>query len=459
MPTTSGIAPGETLDNRSLYRTLVRLAIPIMLNNLLQMLLNLADTFFLGRIGAAAMSAPSISFTLIFFLVVFGMSFAMAGTTLIAQSTGRGDHERADFYLGQTTTVLIGMSIVIAVLGVTLGRQILLLMRVPEDAFAYTQQYLTIIFAGMPFMFLVFVLRSALQGIGNSVTPLIVQAVAIGLNLILDPLVIFGIGPFPRLEVAGAAYATVFSRGVASVIALVILVRGKRGVRLRLRYMKPEWSAVRRLAAIGLPASIGQSVSALGFTVLQGVVNTFGTAVVAAFGVGNRIVGLFNMPAIGFSQATTSLVGQRLGAKRKDQAVTVVKQSVATVAVFITASMLLTFFFGADVVRFFVDDPDVMAYGATMFRIISMSVVLFALFTVAVGAFQGGGDTKPVMFLNISRLWVLRVPLAYAFAIALSMGPDGIWWAMFISNLVTAVVGFLVLSRGRWLTRIDPDTI
>lgn len=442
-----------------LYRSLIRLAIPIMLTNLLQMLLNLADAFYLGKLGAAAVSAPTISFNLIFFLVVFGMSFGMAGTTLIAQSKGKGDRERVDFYLGQTTTILLAMSVVIGAIGVTLGEPILRLMQVPDDAFGYTLTYMTIIFAGMPVMFLSFILRSALQGVGNSVTPLVVQGIAIGLNLILDPLIIFGIGPFPRLEVAGAALATVFSRAVAGSIAIAILVRGRRGLQLRLRNMKPDLHAVRRIASIGLPASIGQGLSSFGFTVLQGVVNTFGTAVVAAFGVGNRIVGLFNMPAIGFSQATTSLVGQQLGAKRKDRAVTVVKQSVASVAVFITVGMTLTFFFGSDFVRFFVADPEVIRYGATMFRVISMSVVLFALFTVAVGAFQGGGDTRPVMFLNIGRLWGLRLPLAYLLAVVAGRGPDGIWWAMFVSNLVTALVGFAVLRRGRWLSRIDPDTL
>lgn len=430
-----------------------------MLNNLLQMLLNLADAFYLGKLGAAAVSAPTISFNLIFFLVVFGMSFGMAGTTLIAQSKGKGDRERADFYLGQTTTVLMSMSVVIAIVGVTLGGSILRLMQVPEDAFEFTRQYMTIIFAGMPVMFLVFILRSALQGVGNSVTPLIVQSIAIGLNLILDPLVIFGIGPFPRLGVAGAAYATVFSRGIAGIVAVSILIRGRRGIRLQLRHMKPDWHAIKRLASIGLPASIGQGLSAFGFTVLQGVVNTFGTAVVAAFGIGNRIVGLFNMPALGFSQATTALVGQRLGAKRKDQAVTVVKQSVITIAIFIVSGMTLTFFFGSSFIRFFVSDPEVVQHGATMFRIISMSVVLFALFTVTIGAFQGGGDTKPVMFLNIGRLWGLRLPVAYLLAIVLNWGPDGIWWSIFFSNLVTATAGFLVLRRGRWLSKINPDAI
>jgi len=445
--------------NRELYRALVTLAVPIMLNNLLQMLYNLVDAWFLGRIGAAAVSAPTISFSLIFFLVVFGLAFSMAGTTLIAQSKGRGDMERANFYAGQTTTMLVVMSFVISGLGLLFTPTLLRVMQVPAEAFEYTRQYMTIIFAGMPLMFVSFLLRAVLQGVGDSMTPLIVQVITILLNVVLDPILIFGWGPIPAMEVAGAAYATVFARFVAAVVSAWFLIRGKNGIRLTVANMKPDWTAMRRIADIGLPSAIGHAVPAFGFTALQDIVNSLGTSVVAAFGVGNRIVSLFNMPAIGFSQATTSIVGQRLGAGRKDLAVTAVKQSILTVFVFIVAGMTLAFFFGASFVRFFVDDPEVIAYGEELFRILSPSVVIFAMFTVATGAFQGGGDTKPVMVLNIARLWGLRVPLAYLLALTLAWGPSGIWWSMFASNLVIATIGFFWLSRGRWLHKIDPATL
>jgi putative MATE family efflux protein len=327
------------------------------------MLYNLVDAWFLGRIGAAAVSAPTISFTLIFFLVIFGIAFSMAGTTLIAQSKGRGDMERANFYAGQVTTLLVAMSIVISAVGLIATPTLLRVMQVPAEAFEYTRQYMTIIFAAMPFMFVSFLLRAVLQGVGDSMTPLIVQIITIGLNVVLDPILIFGWGPFPAMEVAGAAYATVFARLVAAAVSAWILIKGRRGIRLQLRNMKPDREAIRRLTDIGLPSAIGQAVPAFGFTVLQSIVNSLGTSVVAAFGIGNRIVSLFNMPAIGFSQATTSVVGQRLGAGRKDQAVTAVKQSVLTVFVFIATGMTLAFFFGASFVRFFVDDPNVIACG------------------------------------------------------------------------------------------------
>ena len=446
-------------SDKELFRILIKLAVPIMLANMLQTMYNLADAFFLGRIGREAVSAPSISFTLIWFTVVFGMGMTIAGTTLISQSKGKGDQEKIDFYLGQMTVFLLFLSFVIMAVGLIFARPLLALLQVPADAYDLTYQYMTIIFAGMPFMFMSFVLQSAMQGLGDSVTPLLIKLGSVVFNIALDPILIFGLFGFPRLEVAGAAIATVIAQALASLAAVVIIVRGKRGMKLRVKNLCPDWSAIKRILQIGLPASIGQGFSAFGFTVLQGVVNGFGTAVIAAFGIGNRIIGLFNMPGIGFARATATLVGQSIGGKRPDLAKKVVRQSVITMSIFISISMTFTFFWGNSFMRFFVDDPEVIAHGALMFRIVSASVVLFTLFTVVMGAFEGGGDTKPVMFLNVFRLWGLRVPVAFGLAIVIGMGPVGIWIAMFVSNFVTAGIGFVVLSRGHWLTKMNPDEL
>lgn len=452
--------PASEIENpRELYSTLLRLATPIMLANLFQMFYNLADAFFLGRVGREAVSAVAISFNIVMLIVVVGAGLATAGQTLISQSKGRGDQEKVDFYLGQMTTSLLGFSVIISAGGAIIIPALLSLLQVPADAFPETQQYLRIIFAGLPLMFLFFVMQAAMQGIGDSMTPLLIQAATIILNITLDPLLIFGVGPFPRMEVAGAAVATVISRSAGSAVALAILLRGNRGIRLHARHLVPRAHAVRLFFRIGAPVSVGQGLSGMGFVVLQGIVNGFGTAVIAAFGVGTRIIGLFNMPAIGFSRATASLVGQSIGAGRHEQARRVLRQSVLTILVFISAGMAVTFFFGNSVVRFFVDDPAVIAVGAQMFRIISISVVPFAMLTVANGAFQGGGYTRPVMFLNIARLWGLRVPAAYLLAVVLAAGPVGIWVSMVISNVVIAAAGFWILSKGRWLTALDQSAL
>ncbi|MDA3940527.1 MAG: MATE family efflux transporter [Spirochaetia bacterium] len=430
-----------------------------MLGNFLQMLYNLADSYFLGKIGKEAISAPSISMNLIFFLIIFAFGFSSAGTTLISQSMGKGDKRKTDFYLGQMTVLLLVVASIISILGIIFTDNILHLMQVPDDTFQYTSDYLKIILAGIPFMFMSFILRSALQGVGNSITPLVVQSVTVFLNILLDPIFIFGFGPVPAMSVRGAAYATVIARMVASIIAVVILVKGSKGIKLHYKDMIPDKKAIKLLLKIGLPSSVGQGISAFGFTVLQGVVNGFGTAVIAAFGIGNRIIGLFNMPAMGISQATAVLVGQQLGAKNYNNVKKIVKHSFITIFIFISVGMTITFFRGNLVVRFFVDDLDVIYHGAMLFKIVSPSVIFFALFTVANGAFQGAGDTKPIMALNIIRLWGIRVPLVFLLVAFTGLGPVSIWIGMFASNLVVAIAGFYLLSQGNWMHKLNSDEI
>jgi putative MATE family efflux protein len=447
------------LKDKTLYSQLIKLSLPIMAGNLLQTLYNLADAFFLGKVSKEALSAPSISFSIVFFLIVFGMGFAAAGTTLISQAKGKGDRGKQDFYLGQMTTMLMISGVATTIIGLLLTNFLLRVLQVPQEAYLYTKQYMTIIFMGLPFMYMTFILASSLQGIGDSLTPLYIQIFTVLFNVALDPLLIFGWGPIPAMEVKGAAIATVTARALASFISLYILVKGKRGIQLHFQNLKPQRKAVGLLIKIGLPNSIGQGLTALGFTTLQGIVNSFGTSVIAAFGIGNRIVGMFNMPAMGFSQATAVLVGQSLGAKKKDQAKLVVRYSLYTIFVFITLGMILTFFKGNLFVRFFINDPEVIEHGVTLFRILSPSVIFFALFTVLSGAFRGAGDTKPIMFLNVARLWGLRVPFAYLFSILLAWGPSGIWSAMFLSNIVMFIIGYIMLKSNRWLHKLDPDSI
>lgn len=428
--------------------------------NLLQTLYNLADTYFLGRIGKEAVSAPSIAFNIIFFLIVFGAGFSAAGTTLISQAKGTCNTEKVNFYVGQMLGILLVVSIIITAMGIGLTDVLLRLMQVPEGlTYDYTREYMRIIFLGMPCMFIVFAFQGIMQGVGNSLTPLLIQIVTVLVNVILDILLIFGLWIFPELGVAGAAIATVAARGLTSVIAIYILIRGKRGIKLKLHNLIPAKAAWRRIVSIGLPSSLGQGFSALGFTTLQGVVNTFGPAVIAAFGISVRILALFNMPGQGISQATAVIVGQSLGAKDYDSASRTVTYGLITIGAFIIPGMSLTFFYGNQFIRFFVNDPEVISYGAALFRIVSSSVVLFALFTVMAGAFQGGGDTKPIMGLNMFRLWGVRVPVALLLTRFLDFGPAGIWWAMFLSNLVVVIIICFLYRTDRWKYKLNPDTI
>ncbi|HRZ90796.1 MAG TPA: MATE family efflux transporter, partial [Spirochaetia bacterium] len=181
-----------------------------------------------------------------------------------------------------------------------------------------------------------------------------------------------------------------------------------------------------------------------------GVVNLFGTGAIAAFGVGNRLIGLFDLPAHGLSVATTTLVGQALGARDEDRAARVVGSALRLCLVLVGLPLAASVAFGGHLVRFFVADPEAVAVGDLMFKVVAPSVLFFCLYLVLSGAFQGAGDTRVIMVLSVVRLWIVRVPLAYALAFLAGMGPMSIWIAMFVSNLATALAGLAWFRGGRW---------
>jgi putative MATE family efflux protein len=443
----------------TIRKQMLVIAWPIIAGSLIETLYNLTDAFFLGKLGSAQISAPSIAFSLMFFLIVFGMGFSGAGTTLIAQAKGRGDPKKMSFYLNQVTFLLVVVSLFLTLIGLLLARPLLGLLSTPKEVFGYTYTYLTICFLGVPFTFIYFALQSSFSAVGDSFTPLWVHLLAIGLNAVLDPLLIFGPGPLPALGVAGAAIATVVSQGLAAVLCLVILFKGKHGLRLNLADLRPRAEAQKLIIDIGLPSSFGQAVSSLGFTVLQGVVNVFGAPAIAAFGVGNRITGLFDIPARGIANAATALSGQALGAGDKGRAKRVVRVALIACLVTMTPLLVAAFFFGGDLIRFFVNDPEAIRLGDIMFKVTSPSVLLFGLFLVITGAFQGAGATKVIMVLSIVRLWAIRVPLAYLLAFVFKLGPLSIWYAMFASNCITALAGFQHYRGGRWLKALEGRSI
>jgi putative MATE family efflux protein len=411
----------------------------------------LVDTYFLGKLGKEAISAPSITMNVSNFIIVFGTAFSIAGTTMISQALGADNHnrERIDFLASQVFLVNTVMSIMVMILGILLARPLMTLMQVPSGLTTqYTLTYMTITFLTMPLLFGDFVLRTTLQGTGDSLTPLYVQIIAVVLNIILDPLFIFGWGPINAMGVAGAAWATFIARSVSCSVSLYLLFVGYRRIRVRFSLMRPHRQTLTLLVRIGLPSSIGQSISSLGFAVVQGVVNSFGPAVIAAFGIGNRIQSIFHMPAYGLSQGTAVLVGKKLGEKDPESAAAIAKRSMIISGVFISIGMTLVLIFGRYVIRFFVDDPQVVHYGVQMFWYTAPSVVCFALYTVVLGAFQGGGETRPVMTMNLVRLWGLRVPLCYLLPIF--FGTHGMWLAMLLSNAIVAAWALILYRRGSW---------
>jgi putative MATE family efflux protein len=446
----SGRAGGIDLTSGSLGMGIGRVAWPLMLSSLLQTLYNLADAYWLGKLGRTALVAPTVTMNVVFVAMSLGMGLSIGGTTLVSQYRGAGILRMMRRSAGQTIMLMEIGATLIAVAALLLARPVLGLLGTPDDSFSYTLSYFRIITAGLPFMFGFFAYQAIFTGIGHTVRPLRVNLVAVLVNVLLDPVLIFGLGPFPRMEVAGAALATVIARALATVLGLIDMFGARGGFGLRACHLAPHVPTMAKLFRVGLPIGLGRSGTSLGFTVLIGIVNSFGSAVTAAFGIVNRIVHMAVIPGHGLAQATGAAVGQNLGADSAGRASRAVRMTMGMILCIFLPATVLMFLFGADISKIFIDDPEVISYGREAFRFISPSVLVFGVFMVLTGAFQGSGHTVPVMVLNMARLWMVRVPGALLFAKAIGMGPNGIWLAMLVSNAVTAAAAAAWFSRGTW---------
>ncbi|GAB1433019.1 MATE family efflux transporter [Spirochaetota bacterium] len=428
----------------------MHLAFPIMIGSIVETFYNLTDAFFLGKLGSAQVGAPSISFNIVFFLTVFGVGLSNAGMTLVSQSKGRGNDNKADHFMNQTVSLLTFVSVFLAILGTLLSSGLLKLLATPQEVYVFALPYMRIVFLGLPFSFVYFSFQASFTAIGDAAGPIKVHLLAVILNVILDPLLIYGFGSWPGWGVSGAAIATVLSQFVGALLSVIVMMRGRSGLKLALRKMRPDMDSWKLLGKIGMPASLGQGLSAFGFTVLQGVVNFFGTSAIAAFGVGNRIMHLFDIPTQGLSGATASLVGRFLGAKDQKSSMTVVNAALILVLILEIPLLTLAYFYGGGLVKLFVNDPEAIRLGTIMFQVVSPSLLAFGLFFALSGAFQGAGDTKIILALAVLRLWFIRVPLAYYLAFRTGFGVLSIWIAMFASNFITAIIGFLYYKQGKW---------
>jgi len=447
-------APPDSLTEGPIVRSLVRLAWPVMLANLFQTLYNFADRFWLAKLGVVGVATVQLSFPLVFLVLSIAAGMTVAGIALVSQYTGAGRREAADHAAGQVLAFTGLLSIALMAIGLSVARPILTLMRPDPELLEAASVYLRTIYAGIPLMFGTFVVTALLNGSGDTLTPMLLMAVSNLINVVLDPAFIFGWGPFPEWGVFGAAFATVLSRGFVSVVGIGLLFSGRLRVRLRLRHLRLEWAMVRRIVSIGGLSAIGQSGTALGFSIMNGILARLGTAVLAAFGIGNAFISLVLMPVMGLSQATATMVGQNLGAGEPSRA-----RRSAWAAIGLSSAILVAFAgfvlaMRTVLIRIFVDDPEVIALGREMLTYVGIAFPFMGIIQVVNGTYQGSGHTFFSMSFELFRLWALRLPLILLLAISLDLGARGVWLAMFGSNLGTSIVSLGFFLSGNWMRRV-----
>ncbi len=451
----------EDILGGSIIRTIFRLGWPVMVTTILQVLYNLADTFWLGHLpkeeSGAAVAGLQISWPIVFLLISFVAGFAAAGVALISQYTGAGMRDKADLSCGQVYSLSFVFGVLIGGLGYILSPRLLPLITQSRGVTEVAIIYIQVIFLGMPFIFASFLFASVLQAYGDTVTPMLVSGVTVLLNVILDPLFIFGRGPMPKLGVLGAALATVICQTIASGIALYILFKGKKGVKLRLSHLRPQLKWVSKIFKIGLPASIGHSGTAFGFVVLMAIIGRVPNAPIAlaAYGIGDRVIHLMFICIEGLGVGLTTILGQSLGAEKIDRAEAAAKRGSALMFLILVAEAAILWLLRKPILSFFIPGrPDIIDEGAKFISIFVFGMPFFGIFQAAGAVFRGSGHNLPTMIMELSRLWVLRVPLSYLFAFVLTRGSTGVWMGMAISNIIGATMAIALFTTGIWKEKV-----
>jgi putative MATE family efflux protein len=435
-------------------KSLIKLAWPIMISQLMQTLYNLADTLWLGRVGAEAVAAISISFPIVFMMISIAAGLTIAGTALIAQHKGKGNIKRINNIIGQLFSFIVTLSIIIGIIGFIFAERIIILMGAEPQIVGPATSYLRIIFSGIPFMFVFFIFSSILRGVGDTKTPSIMMFFSVVLNIILDPLLIFGISIFPEMGVGGAALATIISRAIVAVYALYLIEKGIDDVHLKLSYLKWDFSIIKKIITIGVPSSIEQSMISVGQLLMTSLVANFGTMTLAAYGIVNRIISLPTILAFGIAAAATTMVGQNIGADKKSRAERTAVVSI--VIIFVTMSVLgiVLYLQPEFVIRIFNDAPEVIAFGTKYLRIVALTFGFLGAMHVVNGVFKGAGKTVPPMIISSFSLWLFRLGIAYLFINVFVMSQDALWWAVAISHLGGSLLGLIWLRLSNWSTSV-----
>ncbi|UPM42314.1 MATE family efflux transporter [Halocatena salina] len=447
------------------------LSLPIIITNLFQTAYNLADTFWLGQYSTTALAAISFAFPIVFLLISLALGLSVAGSVLVAQHIGAGEERKAEYAASQTITYAVVASLVLGGAGYFLVEDFLALLGAAPDIAAQATGYMQVFSAGLVAVFGFAVFISLMRGYGDTITPMLVMFGSVVLNIVLDPLLIFGFESNPLfgylgmrgLEtwlfeltgyagsgIEGAAIATVFSRVLAFVVGLWIMFRGTRGVQIRLSQMTPNLSFARRVFDIGVPASIEGTTRSLSINLLMFIIAAFPETVVAAYGIGTRVFSVIFLPALALSQGIETMTGQNIGAKKQDRAAETNHFGSRIMLIGLTAFGVIVWLAAAPVAAVFTNDPAVVDATATFLRYAAPTFGFIGVMRAYTGGLRGAGKTLIAAVISLIALGIVRLPVAWIGTNVLALDATGLWIAFPVSNIAGGVIAYLWFKRGTW---------
>lgn len=437
----------------SIPRHLLLFAWPMLVSNLLQILHNVIDSVWVGRfVGPHALGTVSVSFPLVFALLSLVIGITMATSILIAQYRGAGNEEMVRRTVANSAMLLSMGGILFATIGIVFRYPLLRLIQTPPEILDMSANYFAVTMAGMPVIFIYFAAEAILRGLGDSRTPLTFMMVSTFTNIVLSPLMIIGVGPFPAWGVVGAGVATVISQIITSVLIIRWMLRHTDLVQLKRSFWRWDSRVTSLIFKIGIPAGLQMIFVSFSMVVVVSLVNNYGTEVTAAFGAATKFDQIAILPSMSMGAAVGALVGQNLGAGKFDRVSSIVRWSSGMAAIVTGAVSLVAILAPGVLLKLFTTEQIVLTEGSAYLRIVGASYILIALTNIVAAVLRGAGDTTPALIITIITLWVLRVPLSWY--LSNRIGVNGIWYGIAISSAVGLLLTWGYYQTGLWRKRV-----
>ena len=451
----------EMILHGNIYKIIAIISIPIILNNFIQQLYSLADAFWLGKLGTAEFASTSFTWPVVFLFNSIGIGLSIASISLISQLLGKKDFPLAQKYADTLINISLLFSIIFMLLGYFSADSIVNLMGATGDLAKYSIIYLKYSYLGIPFIFLYYIYSSILSAQGKNAIPTMISTTCVILNMILNPIFIFDTIPFTSISglglgVKGAALATVITQGIMCIVGFIHLRFNHDKIKLNLQsliFIKWKKCILKKIYHIALPSIIGQIGTAIGFIIMNSFIQSYGTETVAAYGMVNRISGLLNIPPGGIGTAITSIIGQNIGHNNIKRVKETFKKASIIVIIMSIIIAFISFIFRYEILSFFINAPkdsELMIQANSYMFYTLITLVMLNMFFVYQGLFQGSGNSKYSMAIDMTRLWIIRLPLILFFKYYTGYGATGIWLAMSISNVLVTIIAHLIYLNGTW---------
>jgi len=436
----------------SIRQAIFLLAVPMVLEMAMESVFAVTDVFFVAKLGAPAVATVGLTESLLTLIYGIAIGLSIGATAMVARRIGENDPEQAAHTAVQAILLGLIFSVIIGVAGIAFAPRLLTLMGASSDVLANVA-FTRVMLGGNVVILVLFLVNAIFRGAGDAAIAMRVLWLANGINIVLGPMLIFGVGPFPKLGIVGAAVATTTGRGIGALFALRQLVRSKGRVTVRREHLGIEPKVMWTLLSLSATGTVQVLIGMASWVGLVRIVSTFGSDALAGYTIGIRIITFALLPSWGLGNAAATLVGQSLGAKNPERAEQAVWRAALYGAIFLGIVGLLFIIFATPIVSIFTSDPRVAHYAVDCLRVIAFGYPLYAYGMVVSQSFNGAGDTRTPTLINLGVFWLWEIPLAYVLARHFGLGPHGVFLSITIAYVTLSIVSPILFKRGRWKTK------